>query len=191
MKTMLLGAAALQCAAGAGCTAAAGATLREEGRALDERSFRAAVQGGDLRLCTLYLDAGVKVNNPGRYIVETYNHDTAISTRYPSEGSGFYIGREVVEPILHTACLGGHAEVVSLLLARGYDLEVKGSLGRTALHVAVSAENTSVCTLLLDRGCDVAARDNKGNTPLMLAEGKDALRAVHRRMLDLLPNEHA
>ena len=59
-------------------------------------------------------------------------------------------------------------EVVSLLLARGADLETRDDFGLTALGPAAQSAPETIA-LLIERGADVNARSHTGLSPLMLA----------------------
>lgn len=71
----------------------------------------------------------------------------------------------------------GEREMTELLLERGADVNVKGSLGQTPLHRAVDSENVGLARLLLERGADVNAEDHGRETPLH--------RAVHSANTEL------
>ncbi len=70
------------------------------------------------------------------------------------------------ETPLHWAAMGGHTEIVKLLLASGAKVRAKEAGGRTPLHWSSKVEITQ---LLLAAGADVNARDNVGYTPLIEA----------------------
>ncbi|OWY98570.1 hypothetical protein PHMEG_00030633, partial [Phytophthora megakarya] len=59
--------------------------------------------------------------------------------------------------------------MVSLLLARGIDVDAHNEDGWTALHNAVHNGHTDIILALLEGGADVGARSNNGNTALHLA----------------------
>lgn len=60
-------------------------------------------------------------------------------------------------------------DILKLLLAEKYSLDVTSSTGKRPLHVAVSL-NPDVVPVLLQAGCDVTSRDTvHGNTPLHVA----------------------
>ena len=130
--------------------ACAAATLRAEGHAVDAEGFYEAIQSGELRICGLYLDAGVEWD--------------------------FEAGNSP----LHYACTQGHVQICKLLINRGADVDGHNPHGLTALHAAlhaaVSFQNLEVCELLLDLGCDAEAKSG-GETPLHLASAIDNLAA--------------
>ena len=67
---------------------------------------------------------------------------------------------------IHFAVIDDYAGLITFLLNKNIDLDVKSISGATALHEAVRNGNISVISMLLDRGADPNARDAKGNTPL-------------------------
>ena len=75
---------------------------------------------------------------------------------------------------LHLASFFGHAEIASLLVARGADVNARSKSARfatsnTPLHAAAANGQTAVAGILMDHGADVNARDGSGFTPLGLA----------------------
>jgi ankyrin repeat protein len=72
---------------------------------------------------------------------------------------------------LHTAALGGDAEVVKLLLDHGAEINARDQeSGATPLAYAASLGRAEVVELLLDRGADAALKNIRGQTALELAE---------------------
>ncbi|MFA5504206.1 MAG: ankyrin repeat domain-containing protein [Vulcanimicrobiota bacterium] len=67
---------------------------------------------------------------------------------------------------LHHAAIGGHPEVVEVLLAHGARVDVLGSRGETALFLASSAGSAEVVKLLLQNGADPNKAGSDGKTPL-------------------------
>ncbi len=96
-------------------------------------------------------------------------------------------GREEGRCPLHAAALGGHAEVTSLLLAKGADLNQTDKGGTFPLHLATldgakamsellargicaaPGGHTEVATLLLAKGADVNQTDKDGFCPIHCA----------------------
>ncbi|XP_071107805.1 ankyrin repeat domain-containing protein 17-like isoform X5 [Haliotis cracherodii] len=71
---------------------------------------------------------------------------------------------------LTLACAGGHAELVSLLLSKGSDIEHRDKKGFTPLILAATAGHVDVVEILLDHGADIEAQSERTkDTPLSLA----------------------
>jgi ankyrin repeat protein len=75
---------------------------------------------------------------------------------------------------LHLASFFGHAEVATLLLDRGADVNARSKSTRfarenTPLHAAAANRQIGVAEVLISHGADVNARDGSGFTPLALA----------------------
>ena len=67
---------------------------------------------------------------------------------------------------MHVAARAGHADVLSLLLEHGADVDVQNLYGTTPLYRAARSGKLEAGRLLLDRGADINARGNVGETPL-------------------------
>ncbi|PVD39592.1 hypothetical protein C0Q70_02227 [Pomacea canaliculata] len=71
---------------------------------------------------------------------------------------------------LTLACAGGHAELVSLLLAKGADIEHRDKKGFTPLILAATAGHVDVVEILLEHGAEIEAQSERTkDTPLSLA----------------------
>jgi ankyrin repeat protein len=85
---------------------------------------------------------------------------------------------------LHHAAIGGHVEVVEVLLESGAGIDGIGSRGETALLLASSKGNYQVVRLLTEKGADPNKASADGKTPLHKAamvgsaEAVDALLAA-------------
>jgi ankyrin repeat protein len=82
---------------------------------------------------------------------------------------------------LHGAAEGGSAEVATILLDYGVDVNATDDAGSTPLHEAAFNGHLAVAEILLNRGAKLDARDSTGNTPLCwaAAEGhKDLVRLL-------------
>lgn len=78
---------------------------------------------------------------------------------------------------LHTAASVNAVRVISLLLAKGADIEA-GASGLTALHYALLYKrdaNKEAVALLLKKGANPNAKTERGETPLSLAKGAAAV----------------
>ncbi|XP_045573341.1 ankyrin repeat and KH domain-containing protein 1 isoform X7 [Salmo salar] len=71
---------------------------------------------------------------------------------------------------LTLACAGGHEELVSVLVARGANIEHRDKKGFTPLILAATAGHVGVVEILLDKGGDIEAQSERTkDTPLSLA----------------------
>uniref|UniRef100_A0A8C4JM51 Ankyrin repeat and KH domain-containing protein 1-like n=1 Tax=Dromaius novaehollandiae TaxID=8790 RepID=A0A8C4JM51_DRONO len=87
-------------------------------------------------------------NSPPLLGVTESNHDTALTL----------------------ACAGGHEELVSVLIARGANIEHRDKKGFTPLILAATAGHVGVVEILLDKGGDIEAQSERTkDTPLSLA----------------------
>lgn len=87
-----------------------------------------------------------------------------------SEGEG-------VTP-LHLAAATDQADMATLLLARGANVNATNHNGFTALHWAASRDHVTTARVLLEAGATLDARARSGITPLHWAAGRNAIRAV-------------
>lgn len=80
---------------------------------------------------------------------------------------------------LHLACASGHAEVVSLLLEKGVDIQNRDENELTPLHFAARNGNAQVCQLLLEKGADPLVGDRWERYPVAIAARKGNDDAAH------------
>ena len=155
--------------------ARAAATLREEGRDVDAGGFCQAVEAGDVRLCELYLDAGVVC--PPDFLtplhVACLRDNVALCRLLLERGCDVNARERGGKTPLHYAIWKDKRRLCRLLLAHGCDVNAKCGSGLSPLHVSVSRRNTELCTLLLDHGCDPEAKNNLSQTPLHSAVQKE------------------
>uniref|UniRef100_A0A0G4GPD1 Uncharacterized protein n=1 Tax=Chromera velia CCMP2878 TaxID=1169474 RepID=A0A0G4GPD1_9ALVE len=70
---------------------------------------------------------------------------------------------------LHMAAENNKRDVLTLLLLRGADVDVRDKFGMTPLHLAVRHGRKEICTILLEMNASVGAKSNGGCTPLHIA----------------------
>ena len=70
---------------------------------------------------------------------------------------------------IHVAARAGHADMLSLLLEHGADVNGRVQYGRTPLHHASFGGKIEAGQCLLDRGADINAQMTDNQTPLMYA----------------------
>eukprot|EP00754_Rhynchopus_humris_P040164 Rhum_TRINITY_DN2320_c0_g1::Rhum_TRINITY_DN2320_c0_g1_i1::g.6856::m.6856 len=160
--------------------------LREAGHQVSGNGLIAAVQAGDLALCTLYLDAGVQTDCADRSRRRPLHHavscprNLALSKLLLDRGHQVQCTDEFGRTPLHLASRGCPS-ICKLLLERGHEVQCVDTYGRTPLHFAVAAKNLEVCTLLLEHQHDVLCADKNGQTPLTLAS-----KSHHKEICELL-----
>ncbi|WP_264688716.1 ankyrin repeat domain-containing protein [Wolbachia endosymbiont (group B) of Catoptria pinella] len=71
--------------------------------------------------------------------------------------------------LLHYAVHYSNFDMVSFLVDKGANIEIRSKEGQTPLHLAVEEAKQNIINLLLDRGADIEAKNNDGRTPLYLA----------------------
>jgi ankyrin repeat protein len=79
---------------------------------------------------------------------------------------------------LAVASVFGHLGVVTLLIARGANINAPGDEGKTALHYAAEQDNEEVVDLLLEKRAHANSRDQDSRTPLMWASVNGRLGVV-------------
>ncbi|GAI46299.1 unnamed protein product, partial [marine sediment metagenome] len=70
---------------------------------------------------------------------------------------------------LHHAAWRGNKDVVELLIAKGADVNTKGSAGYTSLLYAAQSGHSEIAKLLIAKGADIEAKADMGVAPLMVA----------------------
>ena len=82
---------------------------------------------------------------------------------------------------IHTAAYQGMANMVTILLANGADIEAKDNMGGTPLHAALHSENCAeIAQILLSKGADPGSADAKGMTPLHCLASAGNVDMIHR-----------
>lgn len=87
---------------------------------------------------------------------------------------------------LHNAAETDNANILSMILEKRPNLEVKDSEGKTPLHRASAANLIENVKLLVEAGSDVNAKDETGSTPLHHATGNQSNDVI--KYLCSLPN---
>jgi ankyrin repeat protein len=82
-----------------------------------------------------------------------------------TEAQGHYVGTPLMCAIIYNPHFN---PTLSLLLAHGANVNVRGGWGSTALITAATARNLPATKFLLSNGADVNAQDKSGRTALML-----------------------
>lgn len=68
------------------------------------------------------------------------------------------------------AAFNKHADIVTLLLDHGADVNAANQLGQTALHLATVKGHTEVVEKLLVQQADVSIKDSAGWSPRQIAK---------------------
>ncbi|XP_071085233.1 ankyrin repeat domain-containing protein 50-like [Haliotis cracherodii] len=86
------------------------------------------------------------------------------------EGADVTLVDEAGDNVLHSACQGGHVDVVSRVLMQGkVDINKQGLYRRTPLMMAARLGHKEIFDLLMSEGADASPEDDDGNTILHLA----------------------
>ena len=70
------------------------------------------------------------------------------------------------DPLLFTASLMGHTDIISFLLEKGADINVQNREGNSSLHVAAFLGRAEAAELLLKHGINVHVRNIQGGTAM-------------------------
>jgi ankyrin repeat protein len=71
------------------------------------------------------------------------------------------------------------AEIVTLLVAHGADVNARQADGFTPLHEAAQNDNAAVAAELIKHHADLSAKTTKGQTPLEIAQEAKAMEVLH------------
>ncbi|CAG2200801.1 unnamed protein product [Mytilus edulis] len=67
------------------------------------------------------------------------------------------------------ACDNGAISIVKLLLAKGADINITDTEGRTPFYLSCRSGNADLVDLMIDKKCELYKANNHGKTPLMSA----------------------
>ena len=149
------------------------ATLRKEGHSVSGDALSRVITDGDVRLCGLYLDAGVwtpgELQGPTTPLhIACISGRTAIIELLLDHGCA--VDKDCDQrTALHIICECGPVEIAKLLLDGGCAIEEMSRHGDTPLHIACRHGQTAIVELLLSRGCAIEARTGDEYTPLHVA----------------------
>lgn len=115
-------------------------------------ALRGAAERGDVKAVRHFLAAGADPSEP-------------------TSGSHLYT------PLI-LAALGGHSDVIPLLVAAGADVNGTNAKGETALMVAAEYGRATVVTALIAAGADIEAVEEDGWTALFFAARFGQLQAI-------------
>ena len=87
---------------------------------------------------------------------------------------------------LHEAAMGGHRDIVQLLLEKNAEIETTDSFEQTPLHLAATGGHRDIVQLLLEKNAKIETRHNFGETPLHAAA-----RPGYRDVVQLLLEKNA
>jgi ankyrin repeat protein len=147
--------------------------------------LHSAVLAGQAKIVSILLKSGAKVDsldNIGRTPLLSFMSGdivevpTLIALLEGGANPNLLDGPVPFHP-LDYAAMNGRAEVASLLIAFGANLDANDNLfGETPLHLAIYANTEAlgihldVVQLLIERGADVNAKDKNGLTPMEYAK---------------------
>lgn len=165
-----------------------------------------ACKFGHLEIVQVLLDAGANVNRKdklkdcyGKNISQsplsaacdrdTQDHASvsSISRFLIDYGANLFSAHEKgKDGPLHYAAKHGHIEVVSLLLEKGIDVNIKGAWGNTALYYAATyGKSLDLVKILLEGGAQINAMDQDGTNALFkLIDGNEDNVEIARLLID-------
>ena len=103
-------------------------------------------------------------------IAATLDADLKEVKRCLEEGADANAATAAGNSVLHTATLGGSADIAGLLIEHGADVHGRDKYGKTPLHLAARQGDTKLAELLVQSGADVNAMAKNGSHPLDWAE---------------------
>ncbi len=147
----------------------------------DPITFGYAVERGDLRTVTRWLDEGLNPDYEAAQVgtgvmVAAWYGQVEMMALFVARGADLRRSNRNGEQALQLAAWGGHLDAVRWLLEHGVPLERQGN-NWGALHYAVFNGHQKLVEELIARGANVNARSPNLSTPLILAarEGRDDL----------------
>jgi hypothetical protein len=169
------------------CLLAGTASAQMSTASPDPITFGFAVERGDLRTVTRWLDEGLDPEyqaahiGTGLMVAAWYGHIEMMAL-FVERGADVRRSNRNGEQALQLAAWGGHLEAMRWLLEHGAPLERQGNHWG-ALHYAVFNGHQQLVEDLIARGANVNALSPNLSTPLILAarEGRDE---VARRLLE-------
>ncbi len=127
-----------------------------------------AVWDGDTEKVGNLLNAGADVNS-SMDISYKIGAGGTIASSFEVSISG-KIAPQAGMPVLCSAAMFGHSEILRLLLEKGADANRKDKYGQTPLILAAWQGDADSVKLLLSKRADTAVRDQSGRTALVWAQ---------------------
>lgn len=151
----------------------------------DPTQFGVAIELGDIRSATKWLDEGLDADFEADRIgtglmIGAWEGNIAMMELFLSRGADINRVSRIGEQALQLAAWKGRLEAVKWLLERGADINRTGKQWG-ALHYAALAGDKQIVQLLIGRGADVNARTSNDSTALMMAA-----RAGHEELARML-----
>ncbi len=147
----------------------------------DPVSFSVAIERGDLRLASQWLDAGLEPDFEGDTVgtglmIGAWEGNIPMMELFVARGADINKANRIGEQALLHAAWKGRLDAVRWLVEHGARLNRDGRQW-AALHYAAFAGHGEVVGYLLERGADVNALSTNGSTPLMMAarEGRETI----------------
>jgi ankyrin repeat protein len=142
-----------------------------------EVALGAAAQTGSLAIAELLLAAGAPLDICTAAML---GRGETVAAMLPDEPGGANATGAHGIPLLYHAVIGGHAQIVEMLLAKGADVN-GGAGGSPALHGAVAFGLADMAEWLLHHGADPNILNYEQKTPVAAAVARDK-----REMAELL-----
>jgi ankyrin repeat protein len=89
------------------------------------------------------------------------------------------LGESAGDLILMTLAMGsGRMDVMDLLLAKGFDINMKDANGDMPIHLAASCGYTEAVKWLLKNGADINAKGKNDRTPIVQAAANGKVEVI-------------